>query len=440
MRSFGLVETFAIRSFIAVALMASGLAWAVMLSVERVAVEQAAETGRLTAEMVIAHHLEDRDLTDPLSSDSVDMIDEYIVQDLLETDIIAVKLWNTDRELVYSSNAEDEIGTSYNDSSNVSSALEGVVVANIDRESHPESTNQYAEYGDLIEVYAPLLGADGETLGVFEIYVPYAIISPRVRDANLLILGIIVAGSLIVYFTQIRMMQNAARKLKDTEALVSTVNDRLQGSLRSIEEGSLGTLQALISAVDAKDSYTARHSLGVTDYAVAIGRRMGLPHEEIIDLERASLLHDIGKIGVPESVLLKPTKLTTEDRRTIEEHSEMGAHIIESIPFLAGLVPIVRHHHERWDGSGYPAGLRGKEAPLMARILSVADAFDAMTSNRPYRSALNVSTARAELLRFRGIQFDPAVVDALSEALDLGEVSASRQYDFMSRAVTTGSA
>ncbi len=440
MRSFGLVGTFAFRSLVIVVLMTAALSWAVLQTVERVAVEKSGETGRLTAQLVISHHLSDHDLSDPLAPESVEVVNDFVVNELLNTDIVAVKIWDLDRRLIYSSNGEDEIGSSHSSESGIDRVISGEVVTNIERSAKSEDANQYAEYGDLIEVYAPLVGENGETVGIIEIYEPYAVIQETIKDANLLILAIIVVGSLVIYVTQIRIVRSVSVKLEDTEKLVGTVNERLQGSLKEVEESSLGTLQALVAAVDAKDSYTARHSLGVTDYAVAIGHRMGLSHEELVDLERASLLHDIGKIGVPESVLLKPSQLSDEEYQTIQEHSEMGAHIIGSIPFLAELVPIVRHHHERWDGKGYPGGLSREKVPRMARILAVADAFDAMTSNRPYRSALHVSTARAELLRHRGIQFDPVAVDALIEALDLGDVSVSQRYNRVEGAGSVGAA
>ena len=218
------------------------------------------------------------------------------------------------------------------------------------------------------------------------------------------------------------MFKRASDRLDETEVEVGTLNKRLEGSMRDLEEHSLGTLQALTAAVDAKDSYTASHSLGVTDYAAIIGRRLRLSTSERDLLERAGLLHDIGKIGVPEKVLLKPSGLTDSEFEVVKEHSGVGADIVEAIPFLQEICPAVRHHHEHWDGSGYPDGLKGEEIPRLARVLAVADAFDAMTSHRPYRKAMPIRAARAELLKHRGVQFDPQAVDAMLEALDLGEV------------------
>jgi len=182
------------------------------------------------------------------------------------------------------------------------------------------------------------------------------------------------------------------------------------------KEQALGTLQALTTAVDAKDRYTARHALTVTDHAWAIGRHLGLDDDELATLERVGLLHDIGKIGIPEHVLLKPGKLSPEEFAIVREHSAMGARIVESIPSLRDMPPYIRHHHEHWDGTGYPDGLSGEEIPLLCRILAVADTFDAMTSDRPYRRSLRAQAARAEVVRFSGAQFDPKVVEAFVEA------------------------
>ncbi len=431
MRRFDLVQTFALRSLIVVALMAFALSWAVTQSVERVVVEQAAKTARVTSAVVIGDYLTDAEsLEVPLDPDAVHALQHAVEAHLAAEGIVAIKIWNIDGVLAYSTDEEDPIGSSFAEKPAIVLALAGDVVTEVERESEPESALQYSEHGDIIEVYAPLSDSDSEEIiGVFETYEPYSSAATAIRQANLVIIGIIIAGSLIVYVAQIRMVQGAARRLRETEDLVKAVNARLQGSMREVEEHSLGTLQALTVAVDAKDSYTASHALSVTDYAVAIGRRLDLSSDEIVLLERASLLHDIGKIGVPEAILLKPSRLTDDERSIIQDHSEIGAHIIESIPFLQELVPIIRHHHERWDGGGYPAGLIGTDTPRLARVLAVADSFDAMTSDRPYRRGLRVAVARQELMKYRGIQFDPDAVDALFQALDLDEVTVAHHYE-----------
>jgi HD domain/MASE9 len=172
------------------------------------------------------------------------------------------------------------------------------------------------------------------------------------------------------------------------------------------------TIEALAGAVDKRDPYTSKHSQNVRKIAVGIGRQMRVSAGELEALEWGGLLHDVGKIGVPDSVLLKQGKLTREERITMNAHPVLGAEIIGPVTRLAPELPVIRHHHEWYNGSGYPDRLMGDEIPKLARILHVADAFEAMTADRPYRKALSREQAMAELRKFAGVQFDPEVVDA----------------------------
>jgi putative nucleotidyltransferase with HDIG domain len=173
------------------------------------------------------------------------------------------------------------------------------------------------------------------------------------------------------------------------------------------------TIGALAEAVDKRDPFTARHSQNVKTIAVDIGRVMRVSDTELEALEWGGLLHDVGKIGVPDDVLKKPTRLTREERMIMNSHPVLGAQIIAPVTKLAPELPIIRHHHEWYNGSGYPDRLIGDEIPKLARILHVADAFEAMTAARPYRMVpLTAEQALAELRKFAGVQFDPVVVDA----------------------------
>jgi HD-GYP domain-containing protein (c-di-GMP phosphodiesterase class II) len=144
-------------------------------------------------------------------------------------------------------------------------------------------------------------------------------------------------------------------------------------------------------------------------YALALAEAHGVPKGQLLDVEYGVMLHDIGKIAVPDGILLKPGPLSPDEWKIMRKHPEMGRRLIEHIPFLRGAVPVVYHHHERWDGTGYPDGLRGEDIPLGARIFAVADAFDAMTYDRPYSRAIPVASARAEIERCAGTHFDPSV-------------------------------
>jgi putative nucleotidyltransferase with HDIG domain len=176
-------------------------------------------------------------------------------------------------------------------------------------------------------------------------------------------------------------------------------------------------LRAIIMSLEEKDSYTHGHSLRVADYAVALAQELNLSELEVREVELSALFHDIGKIGIPDSVLLKPARLSRAEFEIMKSHPVRSAKILEKISHLANLIPGIRAHHERWDGFGYPDGLKGSEIPLYARIILIADTFDAMTSTRPYRLALDREMAYAELSACAGTQFDPALVEAFLKAM-----------------------
>lgn len=174
----------------------------------------------------------------------------------------------------------------------------------------------------------------------------------------------------------------------------------------------LQTVTALSALVESKDDYTEGHCQRIAELSLALGLRLGLPPERLEVLTYAAILHDIGKVAVPDAILLKPGPLTPEEFAVMKEHATVGRRVLESIDLFAEVAQVVEQHHERYDGTGYPRGLRGEEILLEARILAVADAFDAMTSTRPYRRALPRDQAVAELRRGAGAQFDPRVVEA----------------------------
>ncbi len=172
-----------------------------------------------------------------------------------------------------------------------------------------------------------------------------------------------------------------------------------------------GVLDALLSALNTRDMETEGHSERVTAYTIEIADKMGIPDEEIYHIERGALLHDIGKIGIPDRILLKPDKLTAEEWVEMKRHPLIGYNMCSKIEMLKHSAQIVLHHHESWNGKGYPSGLREKEIPLGARIFAVADTLDAMTSDRPYRKGLSFQMAREEIKKCSGVQFDPEVVE-----------------------------
>jgi diguanylate cyclase (GGDEF)-like protein len=227
----------------------------------------------------------------------------------------------------------------------------------------------------------------------------------------------------------INVEEVAARAFDEDDArLLQTVADQLGSALRSallyeqLDRAYLGTAEALATALEAKDSYTAQHAHSIVQWAEAVGRQLGMDEAQLRDLRYGAVFHDIGKIAIPEAILNKQGPLNDAECEIMQRHTIVGEQILAPVEFLAGVRPIVRHEHERWDGEGYPDGLSGEDIPLGARIVLVCDAFHAMTSDRPYRTAMSHADARAELIAGAGTQFDPRIVDAFLAVLDAGVV------------------
>ena len=190
------------------------------------------------------------------------------------------------------------------------------------------------------------------------------------------------------------------------------LEQRVEEATQNLASAYTQTLEALGAALDSRDVGTESHSRRVHGYSLALAREHGMPDDQLADLAHGVLLHDIGKIGIPDAILLKPGSLTPDEWQIMRTHPEIGKRLIEKIPFLHNAIPVVWCHHEKWDGNGYPRGLKGDEIPLNARIFSVVDAFDAMTFDQPYSKAIAFEAATAEIKRCAGSHFDPQVVES----------------------------
>jgi putative nucleotidyltransferase with HDIG domain len=208
-----------------------------------------------------------------------------------------------------------------------------------------------------------------------------------------------------------QVLQETQSYQQSLEQMVRARTEMLRHAMEDLELSYDVTLEALGDALDLKDSETEGHSKRVTAYTIALARAIGIPQAEIKVIARGAFLHDIGKMAIPDEILRKPGKLTPEEQEVMREHCTRGYNMLRKIPFLAGAAEIVFSHQEHFDGTGYPNGLRGNEIPIGARIFAVADALDAITSDRPYRKAHSFDAAREEILRCSGTQFDPAVVE-----------------------------
>jgi len=246
--------------------------------------------------------------------------------------------------------------------------------------------------------------------------------NPQTDPGSELSLPIPVAGST---WGVINLEQRERDAFTDEDLLLAHIVATQVGSaiyrcqlVGELEGAFLSTIGVLADAVELQDDYTGEHSNEVAELAVRVGRRLGLGGDELERLRYGALLHDVGKIGIPGELLRKPGPLTATERERMDEHTAIGARMLERIPFLAPVAPLVRSAHERYDGGGYPDGLAGEEIPLGAMIIATCDAFHAMTSDRSYRRAMPQELAIRELREHAGAQFDPAVAEALIAELD----------------------
>lgn len=200
--------------------------------------------------------------------------------------------------------------------------------------------------------------------------------------------------------------------------IIKQINDELKDTYDKLEQAYMESIETLRFTVEAKDPYTRGHSDRVSEYSVLIGKNLGLSDEDLKTLRLGGLFHDIGKIGVPDSILLKESKLTDDEYSEIKNHPTIGAHILSNATIFKDIIPIVKHHHERYDGNGYPGKLKGEDIPYFARISAVADAFDAMTSKRTYRNSLPLDVVKEEIEKCKGTQFDPTIADIFLDILN----------------------
>lgn len=213
------------------------------------------------------------------------------------------------------------------------------------------------------------------------------------------------------------LVESGIKSVKQMDE-IKKINEELSESNERLERAYLDMVQTLRYTVEAKDTYTRGHSDRVSEYSVLIGEKLGLPEDQIKTLRIGGLFHDIGKIGIPDSILLKPDKLSDDEYSQIKNHPAIGAHILGSADIFKDIIPIVKHHHEKYDGTGYPGMLKGEEIPYLARIAAVADTFDAMTSRRSYRGPIDIEHVKDEIKRCEGTQFDPQVAEAFLEILN----------------------
>ncbi len=334
-----------------------------------------------------------------------------------QPDVVAVKVWQPDGRLAWASLDPTRIGKRF--------PLEGPLETAV-RDGRPSasfvSTASPGEeddaevglgYPSLLQVYAPIVSSrGGRVIGAYEIYADPSSVNRLIGSRRRMIWMTLAAVFLSLWAALALLVRQASRLLRRQNEELRERTARLAETNRLLEQSALDAVESLNATVDAKDPYTAGHSQRVQRIALAVAEELGLESERLEVVRLAGLFHDIGKIGVPDAILTKPGALTALEFELVKRHPEDGARIVGRLHQLRDAVPAVLHHHERWDGDGYPYGLAGTKIPLEAAIVGLADAFDAMTTDRPYSDARPLDEAVEEIVRNRGTQFAPAVVDA----------------------------
>jgi putative nucleotidyltransferase with HDIG domain len=319
-------------------------------------------------------------------------------------DVRGINVWSRDGRLRLSTNQPERVGRRITSAPDLRRAVRtGQPQAELVR---PTNAKQ-----EVVKVWTPLVSSSGRRVGAAEVTLDESVVDEVVAGSTRTIwlaVGIVFG---LLWLALGLLVGRASSRLREDNEERDARSRELTDTTRRLEESLLETIETLNAAVEARDPYTAGHSQRVRRVALAIGRDMRLTAKQLGALGAAALFHDIGKIGIPDSILTKPEALSRAEAAVMREHVTRGAEIVMRCSSLQDSVPAIRHHHERWDGIGYPDGLSGDEIPIEAAIIALADAWDAMTTDRPYAAALQLSDAMLQIRAGREKQFNPRVVD-----------------------------
>ncbi|MBI4300855.1 MAG: HD-GYP domain-containing protein [Chloroflexi bacterium] len=413
----GILWQFSIASLVVIAVIGVALAWGLSDLVRRHAVKDLMEEADDTLVSRILDHLSPDDLATPMSSTRLTEFQHFVEESVISQRTARLKLWNTQGTVIYSTDLA-QVGQSFPIKDELAKALAGRMVGEL---SGLEAEENAAErpLGRLLEVYVPIVfPGSSQVAGAFEIYQYYDPVARFVAGAKRYIFGGLGTGLALLYVSLFAIVKSGA----DT---ISRQQRHLEEQAQELEETYEMTLGALCASLDMRDHETEGHALRVSQLTVALAQEMGTLNEQLKSMEYGALLHDVGKIGVPDAVLNKAGPLSEDEWAEMRKHPFLGYLMLSDIKFLFEAAEMVWAHHERYDGKGYPRGLAGEAIPLGSRIFAVVDAYDAITSNRPYRKARSQHDALADIQRNYGSQFDPAVVTAFKRLIERGSLAAA---------------
>lgn len=399
-----LVQRFALTSFVVFACLGVAIGYLLNGFIVGTALQSARNTAYDTVHGRLIQWLTPGDLAKPMTGRRYRQFQAFVQQSILSGRTVRVKIWDPQGVVIYS-DERGIVGKRFDVEDELRSALDGKLASDVSNLSKAENLVDRQHFSTLLEVYLPIRFGHGPIVGAFEIYQDYAPVAAEIASSRRELFSVLGGGLVILYLTLFGIVRRASGTIVTQQRALRRYTDELETSYNR-------TIASLAAAVDARDASTERHSERVTELSVALGRWLGLDDGAIEQLRRGALLHDVGKIGVSDAILRKPAALTEAEWREMRRHPEIGYRILQSVSFLEDSLPVVLHHHERWDGSGYPHGLRGAEIPLLARLFAVIDAYDAITSDRPYRAGAAHEVAVERLQGDAGTHFDPAMIEA----------------------------
>ena len=358
----------------------------------------AAKTAAFANFQVLRNHLTPADLQGALTGQAFTVFDHLVRHDVLNDRIKVVKVWNPEGVVVYSTD-RSIIGKRFPLEDDVQTALEGKPFADVSNLEAAEDQDDRG-FGRLLQVYIPIRFGTGLPVGAFEIYETYGPLADQISQLQEQTSMLLAAGLLVLYLVLFGVVRAGSRTITSQQR-------ELRQKAVDLEQSYSDIISALAAAVDARDSQTEMHSERVARLALRLGEYVGLDESGRRGLRIGAQLHDIGKIGIPDAILRKPGPLSTEEWQAMRRHPVIGFEMIRNVASLGEALPVVRCHHERWDGAGFPDGLAGENIPLAARVFAIVDTFDAITSDRPYRQGATVADALAVIEEEAGRQFDP---------------------------------
>ncbi|HEY5555987.1 HD-GYP domain-containing protein [Acetobacterium sp.] len=408
MKRYPLIKIFALYSMFAFVLIGIVLSLAIYQHIKNDKLGNLEEVAKVTINTVIKNNLEKSDFTDNISNDKASQIKSNIIETMDLYDIQSIILINQEKTEIMSDNSDftrEQLNNK--DLEKILKSEVPFVVSDAYRLNNVEEENT----GKLvINVYEPIL-YDGKIEGVAVLQILEKNISEHANMIVQVIALTVFGGFIILFLLLVGILYKTSQTLLNQNKELINQKSEIELSLKKLDDAYLNTVFALSNAVDARDPDTAGHSERVSKISMLLSRELNMTAENLKILEYAGLFHDIGKIGIPDHILNKNGKLTDEEYEVIKKHPDIGINILSNVGFLAEALPIIRHHHERFSGNGYPCGIKGEEIPLGSRIIAIADTYDAMTTDRPYRKRFSHDAAVAEIQKNSGTQFDNMLVD-----------------------------